>query len=243
LRAGIRQRIGVRGYAGGESGFQRSIPYDPHLQVGTASLRFAALLGASILPPSRPQVFLDREERALGELAWAEHEPEGIRSRRVIVGPGGGLETKRWPAERFAELTRRLADSPQAKSLSLLVLGGPGEEDLVSRVAAASPRQAWAPPSTPSLRSVFALVQACDLVVCNSSMLLHAAAAFSKPSVTLLGPSFSSASQHQGQWGYPGLSRSLGREAAAGDRIASAEEAFDAVRAELERLEPRRGEV
>ena len=235
LRAGVPCRLGIRGYAGGESGFSQSLEFDPNLQVGRSALRFAELLGARELPPCRPQLFLDPEEKEAGERAWAEREPDGRRQTRILIGPGGGLEAKRWPAERFEELVRRLPETVSSSLTSLLVLGGPGEEELVARVAAAHPR-AWKPPSPPGLRAVFGLVQACDVAVCNSSMLLHAAAAFARPSVVLLGPSFPSARRHQAQWGYPDLSRSLGREAESGDRLTPVEEALAAVRTELARL-------
>jgi ADP-heptose:LPS heptosyltransferase len=49
------------------------------------------------------------------------------------------------------------------------------------------------------------------LVICNSSMAMHVAAAFRRPSVVVLGAHFASASQHQRQWGYPETSV-LGRD-------------------------------
>lgn len=209
LRAGIPCRLGVRGYAGGHSAASACVTFNPSEHVGRSALRFAELLGVggSDLPPNRPQIFLSAEEREAGERLWRP-------GRRVLVGPGGGLETKRWPRERFAELIRRLPEG-----LDVIVTGGPMERGLAAELAGDRAR------SLPdlSLRETFALVAAADLVFCNSSMLLHAAAAFSKPAVVLLGPSFHSAEQHQAQWGYP-TSRTLGRDAAPEDALAAARE-------------------
>lgn len=227
MRAGIPYRMGVRGYAGGDSAAQATVPFDPALQVGRSALRFAELLGAVDLPENRPQIFLSAAQSEEAERAWSDAEG-GERRRRIVVGPGGGLPGKCWPAASYAELAAGLAGE-----ISILVLGGPREEATVGRVAAASPR-AWSLPAPP-LRRVFALVAAADLVVCNSSMLMHAAAAFAKPTLVLLGESFSSASQHQAQWGYPGICRSLGREPGALDRVATPGEALAAVRQEMER--------
>lgn len=230
LRAGIPWRLGVRGYAGGESGVHRAVEYDPHEHVGRSALRFAEMLGAATLPPARPQIFLSPEEREEGERWWAAAEQKERRPR-LILGPGAGLVDKRWPLESFAALLRGLADRPD---LSLLILAGPGEEELVRALLPLHPgARAFAKP--PGLRPTFALVAACDVLVCNSSLLLHVAAAFGKPALTLLGPSFRSARQHQAQWGYPGLSRSLGREEGERDEICGPEEALATLREELTR--------
>ena len=205
LQAAIPYRLGVHGYAGGHSGVQATVPFDPYLHVGRSALRFAELLGVDELPANRPQLFLDVREREEAERAWTAAEG-GRRKRRVVVGPGGGLPEKRWPPDHYAELVAKMAGD-----LSILVLGGPGEETLAARASAASPR-AWQPVEPLSLRPTFALVAAADFVICNSSMLLHTAAAFAKPTLVLLGESFPSASQHQAQWGYPGACRSLGKE-------------------------------
>jgi heptosyltransferase-2 len=64
-----------------------------------------------------------------------------------------------------------------------------------------------------SLRESFAVIAAARLIVCNSSMAMHAAAAFRKPCLTLLGPDFADATRHAAQWAYP-ETRVLGRSAA-----------------------------
>jgi ADP-heptose:LPS heptosyltransferase len=206
LRAGIPWRLGVNGYAGGQAGVQAAVPFDPQVHVGRAALRFAEILGATKLPDIRPQIFLEADEQAQAELAWATAEGRGGKKRRVVVGPSGGLPEKCWPMASYAELVARMEGD-----LSILILGGLREEGKVAQVAAGSPC-AWHLSEMPTLRQVFALLAAADLVLCNSSMLLHTAAAFAKPTLVLLGESFDSARQHQAQWGYPGISRSFGKE-------------------------------
>jgi len=229
LGAGIPYRLGVRGYAGGHSATQAAVTFDPGESVCRSALRFAEILGARDLPPCRPQIFLSAEEQEAAERWWAAAGGAG-RRRRVVVGPGGGLAAKRWPEAGFAALTARLQEVGDP---AILVLGGPREEGLAARVAAGAPgARVFASP--PGLRETFALVAAADLAVCNSSMLLHAAAAFGKPAVVLLGESFPSARRHQAQWGYPGLSRSLGQEPAGERGLATPEEALSAVHAAFE---------
>jgi ADP-heptose:LPS heptosyltransferase len=201
LETKIPFRLGVRGYAGGHSAVQAAVDFDPNEHVGRSALRFAELLGATDLPPNRPQLFLTADERAEAERWWAA----AGRGPRVVIAPGGGLAARRWPVEGFAAVAAGLKD------VSILALGGPREDELAARVAAANPTvRSFSSP--PGLREVFALIATADLVVCNSSLPLHVAAAFGKPAVVLLGESFASARQHQAQWGYPGLSTSLGKE-------------------------------
>jgi lipopolysaccharide heptosyltransferase II len=229
LRAGIPRRLGVRGYAGGHSVCQDTVTFDPAEQVGRSALRFAELLGATELPPALPQVFLTPAERTAGQSAWRAHAAPG--ARRIVVAPGSGLAVKSWPLASYAELTGRLAAMPGA---AVVIAGGPGDRATGERLAAT------ADPGSPratnlaghlSLREIFALVAAADLVVCNSSVTMHAAAAFGRPTLVLLGESFSSARQHQAQWGYPGISVSLGKEPGEREAVATPAEAMAALRA------------
>jgi heptosyltransferase-2 len=220
LRAEIPYRLGVRGYAGGHSAAQAVAPFDPQLHVGRAALRFAELLGATELPENRPQIFLDAGEREEAERAWGA----AGRGLRIVVGPGGGLPEKCWPAASYAELVAGISD------VSILVLGGPRETAILETVAAAAPR-AWR--ESPPLRRVFARVATADLVVCNSSMLMHVAAAFAKTTLVLLGPAFASARQHQAQWGYPGICRSFGKEAGERESLYTPTEILAILREEI----------
>ena len=124
------------------------------------------------------------------------------------------------------ELSRREGFAPA-------LVGSPGEVGLCERVGAGClPSLA----GRLDLRQTLAFVGAADLVVCNSSFVLHAAAASRRPALALLGPAFDSASRHQRQWGYEGLTISLGREVREGRGVAEVQEAV----AGLERLQAER---
>jgi ADP-heptose:LPS heptosyltransferase len=215
-QAGIPYRLGVKGYAGGHTGVQGCVRYDPNESVSRSSLRFAEALGATDLPEARPQLFLSVEEREAGERLWS-----GDGKRRIVVGPGGGLAVKLWPREYYAALIQRLGELGDVESI---VVGGPMERGLAEELTFGGARAL----SGLGLRETFALVATSHLVICNSSMLLHVAAAFRRPTVALLGPSFPSASAHQAQWGYPGTCVSLGRES--NRDLATPDEALAAAR-------------
>jgi ADP-heptose:LPS heptosyltransferase len=181
MQCRIPFRLGVRGYAGGHSAAQRTIAFDEREHVGRMALRFAELLGATELPENRPQIFLTETP-----------PPNGF----IVIAPGGGHAERRWPAENFAALAQLLAPE------QIAVVGSAGDRAAADAIAAKNPavtdftgRQ--------SLRETFSTIAACKLVVCNSSMAMHVAAAFRKPCCVLLGPYFASAAQHAAQWGHP----------------------------------------
>jgi len=198
IRSGIPWRLGVRGYAGGHTGASLTIPYRPDVHVARFGLGFAETLGARWLPDPRPQVFLAPDERDAAEKLW------GSRSGpRVLLAPGGGLPQKCWPMVRYADLATALA----AHGIASAVLLGPKERGAKE----AFPRTSRHFVDL-GLRQAFAAVAAADCVVTSPSMVLHAAAAFERPCLVLLGPAWSSTLAHDRQWGYPGLSATLGPE-------------------------------
>jgi heptosyltransferase-2 len=238
LRARIPRRLAMQGYAGGHGAATDRIAFDPDEQVGRGALRFAEYLGATELPDVRPQIFLSPAELRLGEAVWrsggtARHGP------RLLIGPGAGLEAKSWGRERFAELVHRLHPPGAGDEIEIVVAGGPADRDTGERIAAAGMRVRNLAGAL-SLRETFALVARADAVVANSSMLLHVAAAFARPTTVLLGPAFDSVRRHDAQWGYPGLARTLGREAGERDQVATPEEAAEAVRGSLAQAIARR---
>lgn len=221
LRSGIPRRYGVRGYAGGDAGLTASIEYDPSEHVGAAALRLGRLLGsgeeAETEPvENRPQVFLTESERAAGRASWRTDRP------RVLVSPGAGLAVKAWPLERFRELTGRLAADPD-RPVEVLVEGGPSEMEAAASLPGARSV------AGEGLRAACARAAAADLVIANSSFLTHAAAAFARPTLTLLGPAFASRRRHDAQWGHPPPYRCLGPEPGLRG-IATVDEAHGAAR-------------
>jgi len=203
LRAEIPYRLGVNGYAGGHTGVQQAVTYNPFEQVGRSALRFAECLGATELPPARPQLFLTETELSAGRDRWRS------TTKRVAIGPGGSVRHKCWPVEHYRALVQLLFAARD--DLEIAVVGGPGDRDLGAAIASGHPAVTDLTGQLP-LRATFAFVAAADFVITNTSMLMHAAAAFSKATVVLLGESFYSARQHDAQWGYPGTCVTLGKD-------------------------------
>ncbi|NEO83291.1 MAG: glycosyltransferase family 9 protein [Spirulina sp. SIO3F2] len=227
LRAGIPYRLGVRGYAGGAIAMQACIDYDPHLYVGQSALRFAQLLGATEFPAARPQIFLTAVEQHEAQDRWTAIAPK--EHHRLIIGPGSGRDTRYWPLEHYQKLVAKLAIW---ENLSIVLVGSRGDRAACAQIKQPTV-QDWSGQLT--LRQTFALVAQADLVICNSSMLMHTAAAFEVESLVLLGAAFVSCDQHDRQWGYLSHYRSLGKEPGKQGEIATVGEAIAQIQILLER--------
>ena len=199
IRAGIPWRMGVNGYAGGHSACQRNVIFDENIHVGRAALRFAEFLGAANLPECRPQLFLSESEKAQACKIWnATGQHNAAPLKRILIAPGGGLVEKCWPREDYQKLAAQLA---RLANIQIAVVGSRSDHELGEFVTGSSAHVTNLCGKT-SLRETFALAWASDGIVCNSSMILHAAAAFDKRIIVLLSRAFKSAQKHKRLWGY-----------------------------------------
>lgn len=104
----------------------------------------------------------------------------------LVVGlfPGSNAAARRWPADRFGSVARALS----RQGARVVVMGGPGERDVTSTVAAAAPGALDAGGGT-DLPGLAALLSLCHLVVTNDTGPMHLAGAVGTPTVTLWGSS------------------------------------------------------
>lgn len=101
--------------------------------------------------------------------------------RFVLLNPGAGWGAKRWPAERYAELSLRFSDLGYATVVNV----GPGEEFLAGPVCAANSR-AYAMSGT--LDQLIACTRKAALAVGGDTGPLHLACALRIPVVGIYGP-------------------------------------------------------
>lgn len=132
-------------------------------------------------PPAVPVVVPKRDHAGVDEF-FALHVPD---NRPIVAfNPAASLPRKLWPAQRFAEVADRLAETHRAVPL---VIWGPGEESLVERMKAAARCEVlMAPPTT--LKELAYLLSRCTLYVGNDSGPMHLAAAMGCAVVGLFGP-------------------------------------------------------
>ncbi len=116
--------------------------------------------------------------------------------RKVAVHISARRRTQKWPAERFAELIRKLVAGDGVQVMLLWSPGPPdhpqhpGDDDKASAVVNAVGRNANViPHSTARLAELIGALAACDEVICADGGAMHLAAALGKPTVALFGDS------------------------------------------------------
>jgi heptosyltransferase-2 len=149
---------------------------DEHLGV-------AELIGAE--PRGRElELFLTEDERA-----EADSLLPGVHGRKIVcLHPGASRETRRWPAERFAELGARLASLSGVEPVYVF---GPREKEVAGAVArwyeeSRLDRPPILYPRTP--RILAAVFGRASVAVTNNTGPMHLAAAVGVPGVFIHGP-------------------------------------------------------
>ncbi len=108
-------------------------------------------------------------------------EPAPDVADAVLLHPGAASGSRRWPAERWHELARRLAGAGHR----VLVTGSAGEAALCEDVADGVGRSVAGELDVPGLAS---LVAGARLLVCGDTGVAHVATGVGTPSVLLFGP-------------------------------------------------------
>jgi heptosyltransferase-2 len=134
------------------------------------------------------QIFVDsldlpgRIEAGLARVA-----PPAVAPREkaaIALHPGAGSREKRWPAERFRALARRLADRGE----QVVLLEGPAENGLGRTVAEGLSEENVQVVSGVPLAELVTRLACCRGFVGNDSGVSHLAAALGVPTVALFGP-------------------------------------------------------
>lgn len=174
------------------------------VRIGYAHEGRSPLLTHAARRPARGELHLSREYLALGarlgategavpplepdagarSLAAARLRAHGVAGPYAVLGPGAAYgPAKRWGAERFGALGRRLADA----GLSVLVCGTRAERPECEAAARAAGQRAFVLAGETSLVEQAALCAAAVVTVCNDSGLAHLAAATGAATLAVFG--------------------------------------------------------
>lgn len=152
-------------------------------------------LGASFERYPTRYVATDDERKA----ARSALEAKGISIAKpvVILHPGSGGSSARWPLEHFIALGERV----QTAGYDLVVTEGPGENCRGRLIERMRRPPAFVAAGSVSIRELAAILSWGDLVVTNSTGPLHLAVALGVPTVSIYS---SIPTRHPARWGpYP----------------------------------------
>ncbi len=136
-----------------------------------------AVIGEAVPPPAVEFPRSADAEARVGE-RLAQHGVQDF----AILNPGAGWGAKRWPAQRYGEVARQMAEW----GLRSIFNYGPGEEELVRVAEAASGGTAVA--MNCPLTELIALTRRARLFIGGDTGPLHLAAALRIPVVGIFGP-------------------------------------------------------
>ncbi|MBW1767532.1 MAG: glycosyltransferase family 9 protein [Deltaproteobacteria bacterium] len=108
-------------------------------------------------------------------------------SLKVVIHPGARGKLRQWLPQRFAEIGCLLIKRYQA---TILLVGGPGEDELVEEVERHMGFSASFKSTHLGLLELAALLSRCQLFIGNDSAPGHIAASVNCPNITLFGPTF-----------------------------------------------------
>lgn len=110
--------------------------------------------------------------------------PDDLPRPFIALAPGARHFTKRWPAERYAELARKLLGKHGG---TVVLLGGPDEIAICREVEEKIAGNTLNLAGRTSIPEAAVVISKCALVVANDSALGHVAAAVNVPVVSIFG--------------------------------------------------------
>jgi heptosyltransferase-1 len=168
--------------------FSKEIPPQPDaLHTIERNLAVVSYLGGQLEQPqfklTIPSAQKEEIQDILGKFGCSE------KDKLIVIHPGAGWLSRRWPIQRYAELIHRLQKELPAR---LIIIGGAeggSKEDFLFkelfsliRVPVLNLVQQL------SLKQLMALLERTDLFVGNEAGPMHLATALNKPVVAIIGP-------------------------------------------------------
>ncbi|CAN5903995.1 glycosyltransferase family 9 protein [soil metagenome] len=130
-----------------------------------------------------PDFFIgdDAEEHATRHLTALG---AGLDRPIVAIAPGAAHATKRWPAEYWVELARRIT----ATGADVVVLGGPDDTEPARRITELAGAHVSSLAGTLNLQETGAVIRRAEVLVSGDTGVMHMATGVGTPVVALFGP-------------------------------------------------------
>lgn len=141
----------------------------------------------------KPFMHLTDADRNFAQAFIASHNQTNnkaqLHAKKILgIQPGTSptMRWKQWPLERYRQLLERLlVEQPEAK---IILFGAPNEAKMIQELAAGLGANISIAAGKTTIKQVAALIERCDLLICNDSGLMHVAVAVDTPVVAIYGP-------------------------------------------------------
>lgn len=152
--------------------------------VPMAERYFEAAAGLDLTPDGGPPDFFIGTQA--DERAGARLRQLGLGGDRPLVAlaPGAAHATKRWPPEYWVDLARRIAPT----GADVVLVGGPDDEALAARIAAAAGDGVVTAAGSLGLQETGAVIRRAEALISGDTGLMHMATGVGTPVVALFGP-------------------------------------------------------
>jgi lipopolysaccharide heptosyltransferase II len=136
--------------------------------------------------PPPPLIHLEPADRSFAKRFLSDEMMEGRTIVGVQPGTSPTMRWKQWPPERYRQLISDLiADRPDSR---LVLFGSAGEAGMIKELAAGFEKNVRVAAGRTSVKEAAAIIERCNLLVCNDSGLMHVAVAVGTPVVAIYGP-------------------------------------------------------
>ncbi|GEM_PF-1306433 len=178
--AGCKRRLGYQNYIGSNINLKGLLlthrvlqsPYPHRFERNTYILTALGMNVAELIPVDFPTFVPDHLVQ------------KHIQTNIAVVHVGGGWIYRRWPESKWPELIRRM----QGDYERIFVVGGPGERDILDRVAAHFKGSSNIEVCVTSLEELIGLISGCSQFVGLDSGPMNLAVCLNRPVIALFGP-------------------------------------------------------
>ncbi|HMG75275.1 MAG TPA: lipopolysaccharide heptosyltransferase II [Pyrinomonadaceae bacterium] len=142
--------------------------------------------GSTSVENSEPRFDLDvSEDRKRKALRLLHEHGAHIDAALTVLCPGSiNSRAKRWPAERYAKLADRLAES----GADVVLIGSPTESDVSQEICKLAQRQPIVLTGKTTVAEAAAIISIADVLIANDTGPAHIGAALHTPTLVIFGP-------------------------------------------------------
>jgi heptosyltransferase-2 len=147
-----------------------------------------AIIGKKFVDEPPMELSLSNEDLNYAQYFFNQHS---IDENDLVIGFHPGCATlknhikRRWEAEKFAELGKKLIHEHQAK---ILIFGGPDEEELKNNILNQINSERVIIVKTEKLSQSTSILNRCNVFVTNDSSQMHIASALQRKVISIIGP-------------------------------------------------------